>query len=137
MTAQPNFKITENIGKPGKTTNIFSKTTKRKENDLKGMLRPTTFAVMSILPCPRVMTMQCWKSLIPSPLPTKLSIFLFVCLGPWFESFLVIRFLHSDKVFHSRGAAFGRPRFEDEGVGRLLWWLGSYVALWLCGYVAI
>ena len=36
------------------------------------MLVPTTLAVLGILSsCPRVMTMQCWKSQIPPPLSTR------------------------------------------------------------------
>ena len=36
---------------------------------------PTTLAVLGILSsCPRVMTMQCWKSQIPPPLSTRLRI---------------------------------------------------------------
>ena len=46
------------------------------------MIVPTTLAVMGILSsCPRVMTMQCWKSQIPPPLSTRLravcSLFVF------------------------------------------------------------
>ena len=46
-----------------------------RENDLRPMLVPTTLAVLGILSsCPRVMTMQCWKSQIPPPLSTRLRI---------------------------------------------------------------
>ena len=39
------------------------------------MLVPTTLAVLGILSsCPRVMTMQCWKSQIPPPLSTRLRV---------------------------------------------------------------
>ena len=38
------------------------------------MLVPTTLAVSGILfSCPRVMTLQCWKSQIPPPLSTRLQ----------------------------------------------------------------
>ena len=46
------------------------------------MLVPTTLAVLGILSsCPRVMTMQCWKSQIPPPLSTRLRIYCFGCFG--------------------------------------------------------
>ena len=46
----------------------------QRENDLRPKLVPTTLAVMGILSsCPRVMTMQCWKSQIPPPLSTRLQ----------------------------------------------------------------
>ena len=52
-------------------------------NDLTPMLVPTTLAVSGILPsCPRVMTMQCWKSSIPPPLSTRLCIIDFSWVVP-------------------------------------------------------
>ena len=44
---------------------------------------PTTLAVLGILSsCPRVMTMQCWKSQIPPPLSTRLRVCLLLVF--WF-----------------------------------------------------
>ena len=42
---------------------------------------PTTIAVLGILSsCPRVMTIQCWKSQIPPPLSTRPQAVIVVCL---------------------------------------------------------
>ena len=55
------------------------KTQRQRENDLRPKLVPTTLAVLGILSsCPRVMTMQCWKSQIPPPLSTRLRVCLLV-----------------------------------------------------------
>ena len=52
------------------------KTQSQRENDLRPKLVPTTLAVLGILSsCPRVMTMQCWKSQIPPPLSTRLRVY--------------------------------------------------------------
>ena len=59
--------------------NIYS----QRRNDLRPLIVPTTLAVMGILSsCPRVMTMQCWKSQIPPPLSTRPFVrylFFFLC----------------------------------------------------------
>ena len=57
------------------------KTQSQRENDLRPKLAPPTLAVSGILSsCPRVMTMQCWKSQIPPPLSTRLR----AIVGFWF-----------------------------------------------------
>ena len=53
---------------------LKQRTQSQRENDLRPKLVPTTLAVLGILSsCPRVMTMQCWKSQIPPPLSTRLQ----------------------------------------------------------------
>ena len=66
-------KIINNLSKSMKNTKNLKKTQSQRENDLRPKLVPTTLAVLGILSsCPRVMTMQCWKSQIPPPLSTRL-----------------------------------------------------------------
>ena len=63
---------------------IPKKTQRQRENDLRPKLVPTTLAVLGILSsCPRVMTMQCWKSQIPPPLSTRLRIIVYLLVF-WF-----------------------------------------------------
>ena len=70
-------KIHQNLLKSMKKTQKNPKKTQRqRENDLRPKLVPTTLAVLGILSsCPRVMTMQCWKSQIPPPLSTRLQVY--------------------------------------------------------------
>ena len=63
------------------------KTQSQRENDLRPKFVPTTLAVLGILSsCPRVMTMQCWKSQIPPPLSTRLRIII-----GWFFGFVLTK----------------------------------------------
>ena len=67
--------MTSKSMKSHKKTKKSKKTQSQRENDLRPKLVPTTLAVMGILSsCPRMMTMQCWKSQIPPPLSTRLRI---------------------------------------------------------------
>ena len=65
-----------------KHKNSKKKTQRQRENDLRPKLVLTTLAVLGTLSsCPRVMTMQCWKTQIPPPPSTRLravcSLFVF------------------------------------------------------------
>ena len=72
-------KIPPNLLKSMKNTKFLKTHMSQRENDLRPKLVPTTLAVLGVLSsCPRVMTMQCWKSQIPPPLSTRLRVYLFV-----------------------------------------------------------
>ena len=82
MTTQNAYitaKLMEIYEKHKKTQRNRKKTQSQRENDLRPILVPTTLAVLGVLSsCPRVMTMQCWKSKIPPPLSTRRSIIVFL-----------------------------------------------------------
>ena len=84
ITKKPS-KINQNLLKSMKKHKKSQKTQRQRENDLRPKLVPTTLAVLGILSsCPRVMTMQCWKSQIPPPLSTRpfVRCLFFSCAAP-------------------------------------------------------